>query len=541
MSADLIVRGRVVTVDPANPRAEALAVSNGRIIAVGTNAEIAALHGPGTRVIDAGRSCVLPGLVEAHGHFLGDATVQAGVLVDIRPAVVPDAETVLATIQKAIAANGTAGTYCNGWDALLQKGLPEPDRAWLDGLAPDTPLVILHNSGHSAYFNTAAMRRAGLSRDTPDPSGGRLVRDPGGDLTGVALEPSAIGLLTAHLRAAVTPEAATAALAAQSARVNARGVTTMSEMGFDPHARPLLAHARAAGAITARLRLYEVATPALASDATPGEGDDLIRQIGVKIWADGSAWTGNLAATFPYLDTPAARALGIPPGHREAPNHTHRELLELSRAYFAAGWQLACHANGDEAAELVLSAWSEMLDGRAPSGPPRLRMEHVSTMRPEQFARAHALGVTCSLFPDHIYYWGEVIADDLFGPDVADRWAPIATALKTGMRVSLHNDSPVTPLDPLHNISVAATRLSRAGHRYGLSERLSVAQALRAQTIDAAWQLQADDIIGSLTPGKYADLAILSGDPLETAPEEIGDLRVQATFLNGRQVHGAPL
>ncbi|WP_218006008.1 amidohydrolase [Actinomadura hibisca] len=528
--------------DPATPQVEALAISNGRIIAVGTSTEITPLQGPKTHLINTGTSCVIPGLIEAHGHFLGDATVQAGALVDIRPAITPTAAEVLAKIRQAIIDNGLTGTYCNGWDALIQKGLPEPTRPWLDDLAPHTPLVILHNSGHSAYFNTTAMCQAGLSRDTPDPPGGRLLRHPNGDLTGVALEPSAIALLTAPLRTAITPESATAALAAQSARVNAQGVTTMSEMAFTPTSRPLLAHARKTGAITTRLRLYEVSNPTLTSDVAPNTGDDLIRQIGVKIWADGSPWTGNLAATFPYLDTPATQSLGIPPGHRDTPNYTHQELLDLSRAYFTAGWQLACHANGDEAAELVLSAWSAMLKNQLPPGRhPRLRMEHVSAMRPEQFTRAHALGITCSLFPDHIYYWGEVIANDLFGPEIAARWSPVATALQTGMRVSLHNDSPVTPLAPLHNISVAATRLSRAGNHYGPSERLSVTQALKAQTIDAAWQLQAEDIIGSLTPGKYADLTILSANPLETPPEEIAALKIEATFLSGHQVHGQPL
>ncbi|MFD0899480.1 amidohydrolase [Actinomadura sediminis] len=520
MTADTILRGRVVTLDDRVPFAEAVAVRAGRVLAVGTASDLDGLRGPGTRTVDVD-GCVLPGFVEAHGHFLGDATVQSGHLVDIRPVTLPDAGAVVAAIREAVAARPVA--VCNGWEPLLHRGLPEPTLEWLDGVAPHVPLIIMHNSGHSAYFNTRAMDLAGLSGRTPDPSGGYFGRTPAGDLDGSAFEPAAIGLVTAPLRAAVADPAP--ALLAQSARVNARGVTMMSEMAFDPASRPHLRDVP----LTTRLRLYEVSTPALRSDVEPGAGDDMVRQVGIKTWADGSPWTGNLAASFPYRSGP------FQPHHD--PNYGAADLLEISRAYHSAGWQLACHANGDAAVQQVLDVWEEMLGG-TPAEAPRLRIEHASAMRPDQFERAHAMGVTCSLFPDHIYYWGEVL-DDLFGADVAHRWAPIGTALRTGMRVSLHNDSPVTPVSPLHNIGVAATRLSRRGRAFGVDERVSVAQALRAQTIDAAWQLRADDVTGSLTPGKYADLVVVSADPLRTPPEEIEGITVRETYLAGERVFTA--
>ncbi|NUR88925.1 MAG: amidohydrolase [Nonomuraea sp.] len=511
-----------MTLDPARPQAEALAVRDGRIVAVGS------FDGTAAEVVDVGDACVLPGFVEAHGHFVGDAVVQGGGIVDIRPVTVPTAGEVVELVRATVARRGAA--YFNGWDALLQKGLPEPTTEWLDSVAPDTPLVIMHNSGHSVYFNSVAARRAGLTRDTPDPLGGHFGRTGDGELDGSAYEQPATSMILQPLLAEVVAPGIVEAFAAGSARANAAGVTMMSEMGFGPGFRPALAAARAAGAITLRLRLYEV----LGGTPDPGEGDDLIRQIGVKMWADGSPWIGNLAASFPYLDTAATRALGLEPGHRAATNYTADQLLELSAGHFAEGRQLACHANGDEAVELVLDAWERLPRHTRPDH--RLRMEHCSAMRPEQFARAHALGITCSLFPDHLYYWGEVLADDLFGAEVADRWAPVGTAMRTGMRVSLHNDSPVTPVEPLRNIAVAATRLSRRGRRYGAHEAIGVEQAIRAQTIDAAYQLFADDIAGSLEPGKYADLVVLESDPREVPPEEIGDLRVLATFLAGSQV-----
>ena len=167
----------------------------------------------------------------------------------------------------------------------------------------------------------------------------------------------------------------------------------------------------------------------------------------------------------------------------------------------------------------------------------RLRLEHVGAIRNEQLRRAADLGVTCSIFVDQIHYWGDVIVDGLFGEERGSRWMPAGSAVATGMRISLHNDPPVTPEEPLRNISVAVTRKAPSGRVLGPEERLTVEQAIRAQTIDAAWQLFSDDIIGSLEVGKYADLVVLSADPRTVPPEEIADLEVRATFLAGRQVY----
>ena len=162
-----------------------------------------------------------------------------------------------------------------------------------------------------------------------------------------------------------------------------------------------------------------------------------------------------------------------------------------------------------------------------------MRLEHVGAIRPEQLQRAHELGVTCSLFVDQIHYWGDVIVDGLFGPEHGTHWMPCGSAVATGMRISLHNDPPVTPEEPLRNISVAVTRTAPSGRVLAPEERLTVEQAIRAQTIDAAWQLFSDDIIGSLEVGKYADMVVLSADPRAVPPEDIADLEVRATFLAG--------
>ena len=530
--ADVVITGTVLTVDDARPTAEALAIADGRIVAVGARSDVADLIGADTRTVDVGHGCVMPGFVEAHGHPLMEAIALSDRIVDIRPVTMPDADDVVAAVGREVKARGATGAYLNGWDPLLQIGLPEPTLAWLEEVAPDGPLVILHNSGHKAYFNSHAARRAGLTRDTPDPKGAKFGRDPRGELDGTAEETGAVFPL---LAGAIQPGDYPAMLRAECARLNRAGLTTCSEMAFDPAFRPLVEQLR--NELTVRLRTYEISNPRMHSDATPGEGDDMLRQVGIKIWVDGSPWIGNIALSFPYLDTPATRTIGVPPGSCGHANYTREELSEIVGAYFPLGWPMACHVQGDAGVDTILDVYEEALR-RHPRDDHRLRLEHVGAIRPEQLQRAADLGVSCSIFVDQIHYWGDVIVDGLFGPERGSRWMPAGSAVATGMRISLHNDPPVTPEEPLRNIGVAVTRTAPSGRVLAPEERLTVEQAIRAQTIDAAWQLFADDVIGSLEVGKYADMVVLSADPRTVPPQRIADLEVRATFLAGRQVYG---
>ncbi|WP_204804268.1 amidohydrolase [Mycobacterium riyadhense] len=529
--ADLVITGSLLTVDDARPTAEALAVADGRIVAIGSRADVGGFIGANTRTIDVGDGCVMPGFVEAHGHPLMEAVALSDRIVDIRPVTVRNAGQVVDVIRREAAQRGSAGAYLIGWDALLQSGLPEPTLAWLDEIAPDAPLVIIHNSGHKAYFNTHAARLNGLTRDTPDPKGASYGRDANGELDGTAEE---IGAVFPLLAGAIQPSDYPDMLRAECARLNRAGLTTCSEMAFDPAFRPMVEQLR--GELTVRLRTYEVSNPRMSTDATPGDGDDMLRQVGIKIWVDGSPWIGNIALSFPYLDTAATRAAGIAPGSCGCANYTREQLTEIVGAYFPHAWQIACHVQGDAGVDTILDVYEQALR-QHPRDDHRLRLEHVGAIRPDQLRRAVELGVTCSLFVDQIHYWGDVIVDGLFGEERGSRWMPAGSAVAAGMRISLHNDPPVTPEEPLRNISVAATRIAPSGRVLAPEERLTVEQAIRAQTIDAAWQLFADDVIGSLEVGKYADMVVLSADPRTVPPEEIADLDVRATFLAGRQVY----
>ncbi|WP_227983251.1 amidohydrolase [Nocardia spumae] len=534
-AADLVIRANVLTVDESRPTAAALAVAGGRIAAVGSTAEVDRWIGPDTTVADLGDACVMPGFVEAHGHPLMEAVVLSDRIVDIRPVTMRGAEEVVAAVGREITARGSEGAYLNGWDPLLQDGLPQPTLSWLDELAPDSPLVIIHNSGHLAYFNSATAQRFGLTRDTPDPKGARYGRDADGNLDGTAEETGAVFPL---LGGVIDPEQYPAMLRAECARLNRAGLTTCSEMAFDPIFRPVLDVVH--DDLTVRLRVYEISNPQLHTDAMPGSGDDLVRQAGIKIWVDGSPWIGNIDLTFPYLDTAATRTIGVAPGSCGHANYSRAQLSEIVGSYFPRGWQMACHVQGDAGVDTILDVYAEALQAH-PRHDHRLRLEHVGAITDAQLRRARDLGVTCSIFVDQIHYWGDIIVDGLFGAEHGSRWMPTGSAVATGMRISLHNDPPVTPEEPLRNIAVAVTRSTPSGRVLAPEQCLTVEQAIRAQTLDAAWQLFSDDIIGSLEVGKYADLVVLSADPRTVAPADIAGLEVRATFLAGRQVHGHPL
>ncbi len=295
-----------------------------------------------------------------------------------------------------------------------------------------------------------------------------------------------------------------------------------------------------------RLRVYEVGTPELAADAdhrpdgsAPIEA--LFGQTGMKLWACGSPWQGNIATSFAYLDTSATRAMGLEPHHRGGLNYTPEQIRELATGFNRQGWQLACHVHGDLGVDAVLDAYEAALKD-TPRQDHRLHLEHCGAMTSEQFDRAARLGVTVSLFIQHVYYWGDVLVDGLFGPEYGAAWMAARSALDNGLRVSFHNDGFVTPADPLGNIATAVTRRARgSGRVLAPEQRIAVDEAIRAQTLDAAWQVQLEREISSLEVGKRADLVVLSADPRKVDPDAIGDIEVRATFLGGRQTSGEPV
>ena len=510
---------------------EAIAVEEGRVVAVGDAASLTEQYPDADQVALEG--WVMPGLIEPHGHPGFSAILLSDLVLDIRPVVIPDADGVLAAVRAAVAA-AEGPVYVNGWDALLQRGLPDPDRAFLDELAGDVPLVIIHNSGHSAYFNTAAAAAASVDRNTPDPVGASFARDADGELTGVALEEAAIELVAAPMLASAQAHMPRL-LPAHLQDLAARGITTVSDLSWNPQLNPLVDALRAQGALPVRLRWYEMSRPG-GTAAAHRPADPVFRQVGVKTWSDGSPWIGNIATSFPYLDTQATRDLGLEPHHVGRANYTADELLTIAEPYAAGGWQLACHAHGDRAIDATLDVYQQLI-ARHGLTDHRFRLEHCGAMTSRQFERAASLGVTVSLFVDHITYWGEVLVDDLFGAEHGGAWADAGAAAAAGHRVTFHNDGWVTPNEPFRNMAVAETRTTRHGYRMPGGTPVTREQALRGHTGNAAWQLFSEHEVGALSPGLFADFIVVDRDPLTVSADALAETVVAATYLAGTRVH----
>jgi predicted amidohydrolase YtcJ len=289
-----------------------------------------------------------------------------------------------------------------------------------------------------------------------------------------------------------------------------------------------------------RISLYHMAIDSDAGVKVDSPDPAMLREQGVKLWADGSPWVGSIASSFPYLDTPAVQAAEIPlgPGGTAMMNYTRVELDALLAKYAPMGWQMAFHVNGDVGLDIVLDAYEEALTNNNLMGTDhRWRVEHCGGCRGDQFQRAVDMGVTISLGPFQFIYWGDLLDGTMFPPEIGSQWMRWGDAVNAGAHMSFHNDGPVSPPIPLLNIQTAITRTTDSGQVHGANQIISIDDALKAETTGAAYMLHRENEIGSLTVGLYADLVELSTDPYLAEPTTLAtEVKVQGTWLSGKKV-----
>ncbi|MET3721899.1 amidohydrolase family protein [Arthrobacter sp. UYEF21] len=540
----VFINANIHTVDPDFTTVQSLVLAGGRVLATGSNEAMMALAGPDTEIRDMAGRTILPGFVEAHGHPTAEMNFIGPDAIDIRASVCGSAEAVLEKLREAVAAAEQAGPQAwvaaFGWDPLLLPELPRISGAFLTGLSRTVPLSVMHYSAHSSWANQTALTRLGLGPGTPNPGASEYLRDAAGNLTGEALELPASMILMGPVMDA-GPGKFSDFLDHELNRMAAAGVTTTGDLAFHPDSYPLMQKYQQERTAPVRIRSYEMSgiradIPAPGQDGLAGVDPALFRPVGIKVWTDGSPWVGNIETSFGYEESPATESIGVPAGHRGCSNYTKEQLLQICRSHYSKGWQMACHVHGDIAVDTVLDVY-EQIQREFPREDTRLRMEHCGTITPEQVRRAHRLGATISFFVAHIHFYGDILLE-LFG-ERAESWTPAGAAAEAGMRFSLHNDPPVTPESPLLNMQAAMTRLAPSGKVLGPGFRIDIRTAIKAQTIDAAWQLFSDHELGSLEPGKLADLVVLDADPLQTPAEKIGNISVLETWTGGRQVYAS--
>jgi len=406
-----------------------------------------------------------------------------------------------------------------------------PTGADLDRVSTTQPVAAIHISAHLAAVNSVGLERLGIEASTPDPDGGHIRRDQTGAATGVLEETAAQPLVEQLMRPGLL---GSLAILREGGRRALRAGVTTAQVGYATADALAIATASRLGFVPLRLVVWPSAD--LAGEELDGKrtltsyDDEWLHYGAVKLIADGSIQGYTAYLSEPYY---------VPPGddrsYRGYPRYSKDELRALVSRFHAAGRQVAIHGNGDAAIDDILDA-IEAAQRQTPRSDARPIVVHAQMARPDQLDRMHELGVVPSFFVLHTYYWGDRHRDRFLGPERASRISPAASARAKGIRFTLHCDAPVVPLEPLRLVWAAVNRRSTSGAIIGPDERIPVEAALRAVTIDAAWQHFEEGSKGSLEPGKLADMVILSRSPLDE-PEHIDAITVEETIVDGETAY----
>jgi len=528
----LFYGGEVVTVTGGTE--EALLIRGGRIVAVGKLTEVETAASTDAKRFDLEGRTLLPGLIEPHTHPI--ATAQFGATVDVSGFKHSSRASIIAALKEAADSwQPTGWVVAFGWDPVMVDDLEPPTLAELDAISPDRPLMILTQMMHDAYVNSRALAAAGITRDTPDPQGGEFLRDSTGALTGTVRE---IAALKAVSKAMPTPPEGTTDLLVnlQLAKYARAGFTTIAAAGLVGNTpAPVALMKRLATEATAPVQVSLYGLPHQIPDtATPEAASTPAALIGVKFWMDGSPYAGGAAFAEPYeVSALTTDRLHLHPGHMGPVNYDADTFTGLFEAYHARGYQVAVHVQGERAVDRVLDTVEAALAAH-PREDHRHRLEHNALITKAQLARAARLGMTTSFFVDHVTFYGHRLPE-LVG-DRTDRYMPLGSALDVGLRISLHSDNPATPIGPLRTLRAAITRQPRrGGEKVAPDEAISREAALRAMTVDAAWQLGLEGERGSLEVGKAADLVLMSANPLTVELANMEDIEVIATWVAGQR------
>ncbi len=544
--------GDIVTMsDTPAGAVEAVFVENGKIISMGARDEILKHKTDDTRIIDLQGKTLMPGFIAVHTH--PDISAYLHGYVDLSGFTYRTKEEVWTKLRQTVAQTPKGQwIFCRGFDPILVPGLTAPDIGFLSALAPDHPVLILAQSIHSAWANTLAFEKMSVTAATPDPApGSYFEKDSKGNLTGFIVETAAVKVMSGDVLKVFD-------IKDNVLKVNeehfGNGITSITTMGLmngkalilyehlsTAHPKLLSRALEVAGLLphrkpTVRHFMYLLhSTPDLFPKQIDN-GDDFFKICGMKIWYDGSPYTGSMYIREPYLNSELmAKGLKIPTNHRGQTVIGKQDFFNAVKKYHDLGWQVSVHTQGDRSTEEVLEVFERVLS-ESPAMNLRHRIEHGVLLPPELLGKAKKLGITPSFHINHLYYYGKALRDDILGADRTSKMLPVGSAGKAGLYYSLHADAPMYPEEPLSLLQTAVTRKTREGEIIGPLEAISVPDGLKALTTYAAWQINMEEKIGSIEPGKYADLIILDRNPLKANPDSLREIRVLNTFVNGNEV-----
>jgi predicted amidohydrolase YtcJ len=532
--------GAILTMDDANPRVEAVAVTGGRIIAAGSLSEIEALAGPETQRIDLDGRAMLPGFFDPHGHMVagGIQALSANVLAP-PDGEVTDIASLLQTVKDWAEANADMTAAARiiigfGYDQSQLAELRGPTKEELDGISTELPVLIIHQSGHMGALNSKALELVAYSAATPNPPGGVINRKDGSDEpSGIIEEAAFFGALPALL-GNVGPTGMLALAEAGAKMWASFGYTTAQEGRSSPAVDAALKQAAAEGRFPIDVYSY----PDFLSGGDYIKGaysktyDKGFRVAGIKVTIDGSP-QGFTA----WRDRPYYKPVGdFPPGYVGYPAVTSEQVLTAVDWAYSNNIQVLVHSNGEAATDLLIAALrtAEAKHGR---GDRRPVLIHGQFQREDQVQALVNLGLIPSLFPMHTFYWGDWHRDHTVGPALADNISPTGWYVARGSRFTTHTDAPVAFPDTMRTLDATVTRRSRSGDILGPDQRVDVMTALNAMTIWAAYQAFEEADKGSIEVGKRADFVILSADPTAVDPDTLDQLLVNETVKDGTSIY----
>ncbi|MFT5137970.1 MAG: putative amidohydrolase YtcJ [Arenicella sp.] len=531
-AATIYTNGDIVTMDTQGPTAQAVAIRDGKIIAVGDRKEVQALAGNNTQLIDLDGGTLLPGFIDAHGHITYTALNLAAANVSSPPVGTANKVADVVELLKVHAANTEPESWVIGWgydDSLLAEKR-HLTRADLDQVSTTRPVAIRHVSGHFVSCNTPCLAVAGVNAQTLDPAGGIIRRLEGGKEPDGVLEESAMALLVPVFPKPSKQQRLELIKAAQTYYASF-GITTVQDGAAQADEIELLREAAQSQLLQLDIVAYPYAPylgERLSEFPSSSDYENHFRIGGIKLVLDGSPQGKTAWMTQPYLHPPHGQKEGYA-GYATLKDEQVQSFVDRA---FESSTQVLAHANGDAAADqlikVITAANAEQ--GKADR---RTVMIHAQTVREDQIDSMLEQGINPSYFSAHTFYWGDWHRDSVFGVERASRISPLRSSADKGLRYTTHNDTPIVPPDMMRLLWASVNRVTRSGQVLGEAQRATVGEALKSITIDAAYQYFEEDRKGSISVGKMADFVVLDKNPLKVAPDAIKDIAVLQTIKDG--------
>jgi predicted amidohydrolase YtcJ len=523
----ILHNGNFLTMVARQPRAEAVAIAGGRILAVGADVDILEFATADTKKLDLGGQTAVPGFIDGHCHpaYSGRRHLRF-IDCDLRS---------IAAIQDAVrerAAKTPPGEWVCGfkYDDTKTAERRFISREDLDAAAPDHPVFIGHRGGHTGYVNSLALQKAGISEKSRDPEGGRFERDPAtGRLTGRLLERAAeIFETTIPAFGSTSREEDREAIKLITQMFAKAGVTSSTDAYGSPDDLRAYQDAREAGELHARIYCmigYTQLERMIAAGIRTGFGDEWIRVGGMKATCDGSISERTARLSQPYVGRPDDFGMIVADAD---------ELYAYAGKAHEAGWQVGIHANGDVGIGMVLDLY-ERLQRERPRRDPRFRIEHCTVINDNLVQRMKALGVIPTPFSTYVYFHGEKMQE--YGAERLDSMFALRSFIDAGIRPTLASDYPPGPFEPMMALQSMVTRTDITGKTWGPRQKITVEEALRVCTLNGAYASFEEHEKGSLEPGKLADVVVLGRNPLEEDPASLVTIPVERTMVGGNWVY----